>query len=98
MGTAVLGSMIVAIVQWIKTTVYLIKISLAEKGNYFGTPIFEFLDFGFKGVNIVLMYINKNAYIMCAVHGTDFYNSAKQALSLVMKNITLALVTHWVSL
>lgn len=34
-----------------------------------------------------LKFINKNAYIMCAIHGKNFCLSAKDAFSLLMRNI-----------
>lgn len=36
--------------------------------------------------------INKNAYILTAVHGTDFITSAKNAFHLIMRNILGVLV------
>lgn len=34
-----------------------------------------------------LKFVNKNAYIMCAVHGKNFCTSARKAFGLLMRNI-----------
>ena len=39
-----------------------------------------------------LKFVNKNAYIMCAVHGKNFCRSANDAFSLLMRNIIRVVV------
>lgn len=44
-----------------------------------------------------LKFINKNAYIMCAIHGKNFCSSAKDAFLLLMRNIVRVFVLDKVS-
>lgn len=41
----------------------------------------------FEWLERVMKFINRNAYILTAVHGYNFCKSAKEAFSLIMRNI-----------
>lgn len=45
-----------------------------------------------------LKFINKNAYIMCAIHGKNFCSSARKAFGLLMRNIIRVFVLDKVSI
>ena len=45
-----------------------------------------------------MRFINRNAYIMCAIKSTNFCVSAKDAFSLLMRNIVRVLVLNNVSM
>lgn len=83
--------------QWVKTLLDTIRKGSEEGGNYFGTFWFKFGDFWLKWLVMIFKYINKYAYITCAVHGTNFFESASQAFNLIMRNIHFAFVSSWVN-
>lgn len=50
----------------------------------------------FEWLERVMKFINRNAYILCAVHGTTFCESAKGAFSLIMRNMVRVCVLNQV--
>ncbi|CAH2233911.1 jg14669 [Pararge aegeria aegeria] len=91
LGTVAVGSLIISIVQIIKFIVN----QLSKKTNI-GKFIPKwtrclckcFFDY----VEKALKFINKNAYIMCAIRGDNFFKSASHAFSLLMRNIVRVVI------
>ncbi|XP_039745477.1 choline transporter-like 2 [Pararge aegeria] len=91
LGTVAVGSLIISIVQIIKFIVN----QLSKKTNIgkfipkWTTCLCKcFFDY----VEKALKFINKNAYIMCAIRGDNFFKSASHAFSLLMRNIVRVVV------
>jgi len=89
MGTAAFGSLIIAIIQTIRTILlYLEKQSKQE--NIYGKImkyIYCILQCIFTCIEKIMKYINKNAYIITAIHGTSYCSSANTVFHLLLRNI-----------
>lgn len=87
LGSLALGAMIVAIVQIIR----LIFRKLEQKFNKTNSKEIKYVT---RAIHVLLAclekiikFINKNAYIMIAIHGSNFCNSAQRAFKLILTNI-----------
>lgn len=98
MGTVALGALIIAIVQTIRVCIEYINYKLKKFDNAFTRCILTCCRCCFYCLENFLKFINKNAYIMCAVHGKNFCKSARDAFSLLMRNIVRVVVLDKVSL
>ncbi|XP_022835299.1 CTL-like protein 2 isoform X3 [Spodoptera litura] len=92
LGTVAFGSLIIAIVRVIRVILEYID----QKLKKFDNPLTKCLMCLCKCfcwcLENFLKFINKNAYIMCAVHGQNFCTSARDAFSLLMRNILRVVV------
>lgn len=100
MGTVMVGSLIITIVRIIRI---LIRILLGKHDQKCSTlcclcccSIKQHL----KKLEDYLRYFNRNAYIVCALHGKGFLSSAKYAINILLRNgfstVTLVMVTKLV--
>lgn len=92
LGTVAFGALIIAIVRVIRVILEYID----QKLKKFDNPVTKCLMCLCKCfcwcLENFLKFINKNAYIMCAVHGQNFCTSARDAFSLLMRNILRVVV------
>ncbi|KAH9645869.1 hypothetical protein HF086_010068 [Spodoptera exigua] len=92
LGTVAFGALIIAIVRVIRVVLEYID----QKLKKFDNPLTKCLMCLCKCfcwcLENFLKFINKNAYIMCAVHGQNFCTSARDAFSLLMRNILRVVV------
>ncbi|CAH0699204.1 unnamed protein product [Spodoptera exigua] len=92
LGTVAFGALIIAIVRVIRVILEYID----QKLKKFDNPLTKCLMCLCKCfcwcLENFLKFINKNAYIMCAVHGQNFCTSARDAFSLLMRNILRVVV------
>ncbi|CAG9815700.1 unnamed protein product [Phaedon cochleariae] len=86
-GTLAFGSLIIAICRMIRVVLEYIDQKLKKYDNELTKAIMCLLKCFFYCLEKFLKFINKNAYIMCAVHGKNFCASAKDAFMLLMRNI-----------
>lgn len=87
LGTLAFGSLIIAICRMIRVCLEYIDRKLKQYDNEFTKAIMCCLKCFFWCLEKFLKFINKNAYIMCAIHGKNFCASAKDAFMLLMRNI-----------
>ncbi|KAG5894971.1 hypothetical protein JTB14_009705 [Gonioctena quinquepunctata] len=87
MGTLAFGSLIVAICRMIRVILEYIDHKVKKYDNELTRAIMCFFKCFFYCLEKFLRFINKNAYIMCAVHGKNFCASAKDAFMLLMRNV-----------
>ncbi|XP_068628410.1 choline transporter-like 2 isoform X4 [Battus philenor] len=92
LGTVALGALIIAIVRVIRVILEYIDHKVKKFDNPFTRCILCFCKCFFWCLENFLKFINKNAYIMCAVHGKNFCTSARDAFSLLMRNIIRVVV------
>lgn len=87
LGTVAFGSLILAIVKFVRELLkwFTNRLKGAESG-----PLKQML----RCCNCLLLcfekfikFINRNAYIMCAIRGDNFCNSAKRAFQLLLANV-----------
>ncbi|KAM3966834.1 choline transporter-like 2 isoform 2-T2 [Aphomia sociella] len=92
LGTVAFGALIIAIVRVIRVILEWIDQKIKKFDNPFTRCILCCCKCFFWCLENFLKFINKNAYIMCAVHGTNFCTSARDAFSLLMRNIIRVVV------
>ncbi|RVE43260.1 hypothetical protein evm_012090 [Chilo suppressalis] len=92
LGTVALGALIIAIVRVIRVILEYIDHKIKKFDNPFTRCILCCCKCFFWCLENFLKFINKNAYIMCAVHGKNFCKSARDAFSLLMRNIIRVIV------
>lgn len=92
MGTVAFGALILTIVRVIRVILEYIDHKLKKFDNAFTRCILCCCKCFFFCLENFLKFINKNAYIMCAVHGKNFCASARDAFSLLMRNIVRVVV------
>uniref|UniRef100_A0A8C5WYK7 Choline transporter-like protein n=1 Tax=Laticauda laticaudata TaxID=8630 RepID=A0A8C5WYK7_LATLA len=87
MGSLAFGSLILTIVQLIRMVLEYLDHKLKDSEN----PVAKFflccLKCCFWCLEKFLKFLNRNAYIMIAIYGKNFCVSAKNAFSLLMRNI-----------
>eukprot|EP01129_Flabellula_baltica_P015497 TRINITY_DN791_c0_g1_i1.p1 TRINITY_DN791_c0_g1~~TRINITY_DN791_c0_g1_i1.p1 ORF type:complete len:636 (-),score=70.16 TRINITY_DN791_c0_g1_i1:19-1926(-) len=86
LGSLAFGSLIIAIVQFIRIFLKYIKTHLAGKDNRFTQCLYEALECCMECFERFIEYINKNAYIMISMYGYSFCVSAKRGFSIVISN------------
>jgi choline transporter-like protein 2/4/5 len=97
MGTVALGAFILTISQIIRTIFQGIQSRLQNGGNGCASGFLCCFRYIFELLDSLLNFLSYNAYIMCAVHGKSFMQSAKNAFNLIMRNIVKVVVVDTVT-
>lgn len=87
MGTIAFGSLIITLIRMVRILLDSLQEQLRKSDNGVARVLAGCLECVFKWIEEVMKFINRNAYIMTAVHGYNFCRSAKEAFSLLMRNI-----------
>ncbi|KAH8312643.1 hypothetical protein KR044_011859 [Drosophila immigrans] len=99
LGTLAFGSLILAICRLIRLVLEYIDAKLKKYDNAVTRAILCCMRCFFWLLESFLRFLNRNAYIMCAIHGKNFCSSAKDAFNLLMRNflrvVTLDKVTDF---
>lgn len=87
-GTAALGSLIIAVVETISAFLAYLqrRIQPMVGANKVAKVILYCLQCVMCCLDNVLKYVNKNAYIQCAIFGSNFCCSAREAFFLILRN------------
>merc|ERR1719427_1863701 len=92
LGTIAFGSLLIAIIRMIRTMLEYIE----RKCKRFNNDLTRCLIWTCKCclwcLEKFMRFINRNAYIMCAVKNTNFCKSAKEAFNLLMRNLVRVVV------
>lgn len=75
-----------------------IRILVQETGRFWKFPLLECCSGLFRIFEGVMSYVNQNAFITSAIHGTDYFESARRSFNLVMRNFILTYMCNWVGL
>ncbi|XP_025905692.1 choline transporter-like protein 2 isoform X1 [Nothoprocta perdicaria] len=86
-GSLAFGSLILAIVQVIRVTLEYLDHRLKAADNKVAKFLLGCLKCCFWCLEKFIKFLNRNAYIMIAVYGTNFCASARNAFFLLMRNI-----------
>ncbi|XP_065275168.1 choline transporter-like protein 2 isoform X2 [Emys orbicularis] len=86
-GSMAFGSLILAIVQIIRVLLEYLDHRLKAAENKFAKFLLTCLKCCFWCLEKFIKFLNRNAYIMIAIYGTNFCTSAKNAFFLLMRNI-----------
>ncbi|KAL1781696.1 choline transporter 2 isoform X2 [Sigmodon hispidus] len=86
-GSLAFGSLILAIVQIIRVVLEYLDQRLKVAQNKFAKFLMVCLKCCFWCLEKFIKFLNRNAYIMIAIYGTNFCTSARNAFFLLMRNI-----------
>ena len=87
LGTVAFGSFIIAVIRMIRTIVSYVESKLKLYNNDLTRCLICLCKCCLWCLEKFMRFINRNAYIMCAIKNTNFCSSAKDAFSLLMRNI-----------
>jgi len=94
LGTIAFGSLIIAIIKFIRTVVSYVENKLKMYNNDLVRAALCLCKCCLWCLEKFMKFINRNAYIMCAIKGTNFCLSAKDAFCLLMRNIVRVVVLN----
>lgn len=97
LGTLAFGSLIISICKFIRFLLEYVERKCKKFDNAFTRAILCLLKCFFWCLHKFIAFINKNAYIMCAIHGGNFCKSAKDAFNLLVRNAVRTVVVDKVS-
>lgn len=86
MGTLAFGSLVITICRIIRVILEFIDQKLKKYDNEVTKCLLCCCKCFFWCLEKFLRFLNKNAYIMCAIHGKPFCTSARDAFNLLMRN------------
>ncbi|XP_017472269.1 PREDICTED: CTL-like protein 2 [Rhagoletis zephyria] len=86
LGTLAFGSLILAVCRMIRIALEYLHSKLIKYDNAVTRAILCCMRCFFWLLENFLRFLNRNAYIMCAIHGKNFCASAKDAFNLIMRN------------
>ncbi|KAL0482115.1 choline transporter-like protein [Acrasis kona] len=85
-GSILIGSLIVAIVQFIRYLFQKLKQKALQK-NKWAKYVVKIVEVALCILEAIVKFVNKNAYIIIAIHGTGFCMSAQRGFKLVLTNV-----------
>nr|CAD7401037.1 unnamed protein product [Timema poppensis] len=97
LGTLAFGSLILAICRIIRVILEYVNHKLSKYDNVVVKACMCCLRCFFWCLEKFIKFINRNAYIMCAIHGKNFCRSAKDAFNLLMRNVVRVFVVDKVT-
>ncbi|KAL8202346.1 UNVERIFIED_CONTAM: hypothetical protein K2H54_011193 [Gekko kuhli] len=86
-GSLAFGSLILAVVQIIRVLLEYLDHRLKAAENRFAKFLLTCMKCCFWCLEKFIKFLNRNAYIMIAIYGTNFCTSARNAFFLLMRNI-----------
>ncbi len=87
LGTAAFGSFIIAVTKIIRLIVAKAQKKARQLGNKLGEALLCCCQCCLWCFEKVIKFLNKNAYIQCAIFGTPFCRSAREAFGLITRNV-----------
>eukprot|EP01132_Coremiostelium_polycephalum_P005149 gene5149-6409_t len=87
LGSLALGSLILAIVQFIRWVLRFLEKKFKGKEAYFARFVVKCLNCIFGCFERFIKFLDKNAYIMISIYGYSFCEGAKRGFSLILSNI-----------
>lgn len=97
LGSLAFGSLIIAICQLIRVFLEYLDHKLKGSENPVAKFFLKCLKCCFWCLEKFLRFLNRNAYIMIAIHGRNFCLSAKKAFMLILRNVVRVVVVDKVT-
>ncbi|UMM41713.1 hypothetical protein L5515_017854 [Caenorhabditis briggsae] len=97
LGSIAFGSLIIAIVKIIRVMLEYIDHKLGKSENKAVKWFLMCLKCCFWCLEMFFKFLTKNAYIMIAIYGKNFFSSAKDSFLLITRNIVRTVVVHKVA-
>jgi len=87
LGTVAFGSLVIAIIRMIRTILEYVEKKLKMYNNDLTKCLLCMCKCCLACLESFMRFINRNAYIICAIKGTNFCKSAQSAFNLLMRNL-----------
>jgi hypothetical protein len=97
LGSIAFGSLLIAIVQFIRLLCKYFEKTLKGKDNRVFKFLLRCMDYLFKCVERFLKFITHNAYIHIALYGDNFCTSARKAFSTLMGNALRVVAINFIT-
>nr|AKN21692.1 slc44a-3 [Schmidtea mediterranea] len=97
LGSLAFGSLILAIVQFIKAILEYLDQKAKTGQNIIAEFLVKCLKCCFWCLEMFIKFLNKNAYIMIAIYGQCFCMAAKNAFNLILRNVVRVFVVDQVT-
>ncbi|EGC31065.1 hypothetical protein DICPUDRAFT_57949 [Dictyostelium purpureum] len=97
LGSVAFGSLILAIVQFIRWVLRFLEKKFKGKEAYFARFIVRCLNCIFGCFERFIKFLDKNAYIMISIYGYSFCEGAKRGFQLILTNILRVAAVNMVS-
>jgi len=94
LGTVAFGSLLIAIIRFIRAILNQIEKKLLAHHNDLTRCLLCLCKCCLWCLEKFMRFLNRNAYIMCAMKGSNFCVSAKDAFNLLMRNIVRVVVLN----
>lgn len=94
-GSLAFGSLIITICQIVRLILEYVKEKTKDTESSTVKFIVKCLICYFKILEKFLRFINRNGYILIAVHGDNFFTSCKNAFNLILRNIIRIATLNW---
>jgi len=94
LGTLAFGSCIIAVIRMIRTVLSYIEKKLKSYNNEVTRCLLCCCKCCLWCLERFMRFVNRNAYIMCAIKSTNFCASAKDAFTLIMRNVARVAVLN----
>jgi len=92
LGTVAFGSLVIAIIRMIRTILEYVERKLKRFNNDLTKCLLCACKCCLWCLEKFMRFINRNAYIMCAIKNTNFCKSAYSAFNLIMRNLVRVVV------
>ncbi|XP_063713972.1 choline transporter-like protein 1 [Symsagittifera roscoffensis] len=86
LGTLAFGSLIIAIIQFVKAVLSYVEQQLNKSDNAIAKFVFKCMFCCLWCLENIIRFINRNAYIMTAIYGYHFCKAAKRGFTLLVSN------------
>lgn len=96
LGTVAFGSLIIGIIRFIRAILQFVEDKLKAYQNDLTRCLFCVCRCCLWCLEKFMRFINRNAYIMCAMKSTNFCKSAKDSFNLLMRNMVRVVVLNGV--
>jgi len=94
LGTVAFGSLVIAVIRMIRLVLDYVEKKCRKLNNEIGRCVLCFCKACLWCLEKFMRFINRNAFIMCAVNGTNFCKSAKDAFNLITRNFVRIVVLN----
>ena len=97
LGSIILGSLLITIVELIRILLYQLQKQVSKSANPYLKYIVACAQCCMKMVQVLMKFINKNAYIYIAITGKSFFSAASSATALLLKNAAKTIAVTYVT-
>jgi len=95
-GSLALGSLIITICKIIRIIIEYIKEKTKDAQSTALQYLLKCLSCCFWCLEKFLQYLNRNAYVLIAIHGYSFFSGCVQAFNLIIRNCVRVATINWV--